>query len=166
MSKGQFQEAMDNVNMVYGDLIKIANDMVTKVAGDTNRIIEEIRNRIETLTNDELRTYMAKLAINSYSFSEIKEKSAFKAQCAEALRKEAYATNFSTAEGSVAAKENTATINTSDEIVVENLYELVASLLKTKLDEIHRVVDVLKTVLMSRLSEAKLNNFSDATTNE
>ena len=31
-----------------------------------------------------------------------------------------------------------------------------SDLFKTSLDEIHRTVDVLKTVLMSRLSEAKL----------
>ena len=32
----------------------------------------------------------------------------------------------------------------------------VASTLKTKADEIHRVVDALKTVLLSRQTEAKL----------
>ena len=162
MSKGNLNEALTNTNTTYKQLVEIANDIVEKCTKNIDELIKNAQDRIETMTNEEIRIFMIKVAMASYTFSEIKEKSAFKAQCAEALRKEAYATNFNEAVGSVAAKENTATINISDEIVVENVYNLVASLLKTKLDEMHRIVDVLKTILMSRLSEAKLNNISDA----
>ena len=164
MSKGNLNEALNTANMTYKQLVEIANDIVEKCTKGNDELIKATQGRIEELTNDEIRIFMLKLAMASYTFSEIKEKSAFKAQCAEALRKEVYATNFNEASGSVAAKENAAIINTADEIVVENVYDLVASLLKTKLDEMHRVVDVLKTILMSRLSEAKLNNITDATT--
>jgi len=44
----------------------------------------------------------------------------------------------------------------SEEIIVESLYKLVANLLKTKLDALHRLVDALKSVLMSKMQEAKL----------
>ena len=162
MSKGNLNEALNNVNMTYKQLVEIANDIVEKCTKGNDELIKNTQERIESLTNDDIRIFMLKLAMASYTFSEIKEKSAFKAQCAEAIRKEAYATNFSKAEGAVALKESKATLDTSDDIIVESVYDLVASLLKTKLDEMHRVVDVLKTILMSRLSEAKLNNISDA----
>ena len=46
----------------------------------------------------------------------------------------------------------------AENIVVSCLYELVASLVKTKLDSLHRLVDVLKSVLMSKMQEAKFMN--------
>ena len=89
-------------------------------------------------------------------FSEIKEKSALKAECAVTLRKDRYAEEFSLADGAVANKDSIAIRNISEEILVEAIYELISSLFKVKLDETHRLVDTLKTVLMTRLSEAKL----------
>ena len=86
------------------------------------------------------------------------DKSLFKATLGETLRKEAYAHSFNATEGTVAVRENTSIINTSAELLAEELYTLVANMFKTKTDEIHRVVDSLKSVLMSRMQEAKLSN--------
>jgi hypothetical protein len=44
------------------------------------------------------------------------------------------------------------------------LYNLVANLLKTKLDQLHRLVDALKSILMSRMQETKFMNIGS--TNE
>ena len=46
--------------------------------------------------------------------------------------------------------------------MVELLYELISNLLKTKLDELHRLTDTLKSILMSRMQEAKFLNTSVA----
>ena len=101
---------------------------------------------------------MLKLSLKSYTFSEIKEKATFKSVLAETIRKEEYAQNFNKTEGTVAVRENTATIDTGAEILSEEIYTLVANMLKTKLDEIHRVVNTLQTVLMTRMQEAKLTS--------
>ena len=42
--------------------------------------------------------------------------------------------------------------------VTEALYNLIANLLKTKLDQLHRLVDALKSILMSRMQETKFMN--------
>lgn len=152
------QEALENVGMVYSDLIDIANDMLKDAAGDIDALLEPVLDKVETISNDELRVVMTKLSIRAFSFCEIKEKAAFKSGIAEILRKEKYATNFGVAEGSVAAKENTATLQTSAEILAEQIYDLVADLFKVKLDSIYRVVDVIKTVLTTRVNEAKLTS--------
>lgn len=154
--KVSLQQALDNTNTVYGQLVEIANDIIESYTTEVDTLINLALNNIENLTNDMIRDLMLKLSLKSYCFSEVKEKSSLKAECAETLRKEAFAKAFNGAEGSVGAKENTAIINTSDEILVESIYTLVSSLFKTKLDEVHRVVDTLKTILMSRMSEAKL----------
>ena len=155
------QKALDEVDMTYAQLIEIANDILEHVAGDVNALVSEINERAESLSNEDIRAYMVKLALKSYSFSEIKEKAAFKATLAETIRKNAYAKTFGDLEGSVAAKESRAILQTSEEFLAEALYELVASLFKTKLDEAHRVVDVLKTTIMSRMQEAKLTQVEE-----
>ena len=98
---------------------------------------------------------MLKLSLKAYSFGDIEEKSAIKAECAEAIKKEKYSTIFTTTDGSNGMKDNIAMTQLSSEIVIQKTYELVPGLFKVKLDQIRRIVDTLKTVLMSRLSELK-----------
>lgn len=150
--------ALDAVDMTYDELIVIANEILADVIGDLDAIMESAYNNVEVLSNEAIRQLMLKLSLRSYSFSEIKEKSIFKATLGETLRKEAYARNFNSAEGTVAVRENTAILNTADEILAEEIYTLVSSLFKTKLDETHRVVSSLQSVLMSRMQEAKLSS--------
>lgn len=148
--------ALDNIDMVYNDLVIIANDIYTEQLGETELIVSRIYENIENLSNDDLRSNILRLSLKSYGFSEIKEKSAFKATLAETIRKEAHATAYGSAEGTAAAKENQAVLNTSSEILSEEIYDLVANLFKVKLDELHRLVAAMQSVLMSKMQEAKL----------
>lgn len=150
-------EALKNVDLTYQSLIDFANDVFEQTTGEIDGMIENAYKMSETLTNDSIRDLMMKLSLKSYSFSEIKEKSAFKAVLAETLRKETYAEQFNSAEGTVGVRENTAILNSSAEILAEEIHTLISSMLKTKLDEIHRVVNTLQTVLMTRMQEAKLS---------
>lgn len=152
------QQALDTVELTYSQIIEIANEIVNEYTRDANLLIKRAADNTESLNNDAIRTLMLQLSLKSYTFGDVKEKSAIKAECAEILRKETYAKKFNGTEGSVALRENTATIETSNEIIAETVYNLVANLFKVKLDEMHRIVDVLKTILMSRLSEAKLTS--------
>lgn len=152
----QVSKALDNIDMTYDELIDIANDVVADVSGDLSDMIQSAYNNIENLTNDSIRQLLLKLSLRSYAFAEIKDKSLFKATLGETLRKEAYAKSFNLTEGTVAVRENTSIINCSAEILAEELYALIASIFKTRVDEVHRVVDSLKSVLMSRMQEAKL----------
>lgn len=154
--RGNLDKALTNTETMYSNLVDIANNIVQEYTKDIDPLISQALSNVEKLTNDNIRVLLLKLSLMAYSFSELKDKSALKAQCAEILRKEAYSIKFNEIEGSVASKDSVATIETSDEILSEAVYELVASLFKTKIDTIFRVVDTLKTVLTSRLSEAKL----------
>ena len=150
-------EALNNIDMVYDDLIVIANDIYNAQVSELDRMITGVYSNIENLTNEDLRQFIMQVSLKSFAFSEIKEKAAFKSELAETLRKEAHANAYGAAEGTAAAKENLAVLSTSSELLSEEIYDLVANLFKVKLDEAHRVVDSAKTVLMSRMQEAKLN---------
>lgn len=156
VAKKNLKEALDQVEMTYEDLADIAKDMSEPFFKSANDLIKELSD-IQNLSNDAIRDYMIRLAINSYSLGEVKEKAAFKAECAEALRKETYAQKYYEAEGTVGAKDTLATMESASEIVVEALYKLVSSLFKVKMIEIHQMVDVLKSIMMSRMQEAKLS---------
>lgn len=152
----KLQEALDKTDDTYRDLIEIANTVVKTYTSDVNILIREAIENVDNLTNEDIRVLIVKLSLQAFNFGDIKEKAGLKAELSETLRKEAYAKAFNLVEGSVASKESQATMKVSYETSVELIYTTVASLFKTKLDEIHRVVDALKSVLMSRMSEAKL----------
>lgn len=166
MARGNLQLALDNTNTTYQQLVDISNDIVNKCVKDITPIILNINRDIENISNDQIRTYMLTLSLKAYSLAEIKEKASMKAEVAEILKKEAYATEFNGADGTVAVRENLAQINISDEILAQTVNELVSGILKVKLEELHRIIDTLKSILMSRLSEAKLISVSDGITNE
>lgn len=154
--KGNLQAALDATEKTYDNLVSIANNIVKEHVAEINEMVMDAYENVDEMSNENIRNLILKLSLKTFSFGDVKEKSALKAECAEALRKEAYAIAFNGAEGSVAAKENAATIDTSDEILTETIYEVVANMFKTKLDECHRVVSALTTVLTSRMAEAKL----------
>lgn len=151
-------KALENIDITYEDLIGFANEIFTATTSEIDAIITTAYDSIEIMSNDMLRDYMMRLSLKSYSFSEIKEKSAFKATLAETIRKNTYAEMFNKSEGTVAVRENTAIISSGAEILAEEIHSLVSNMLKTKLDEIHRVVSTLQSVLMTRMQEAKLSS--------
>ena len=156
MARPSLNEALANVEGTYAEVVEIANDMLSDIFDPINSLVSEIREAGAGISAEALRDYMVRLQLRSYEISDIKEKSALKAECAEALRKEKYARTFNAAEGTAGVRDNTAFLASSEEIIVEALYNLVASLLKTKLDEVHRLIDTLKSILMSKMQEAKL----------
>lgn len=157
MSKPKVDEALNNIEMVYKDIVDIANDMLDTMFIPINALVAEVNSKINTYTVEEIRNYIMRIQLRAYEISETKEKSTLKAELAESLRKEKYANAFNEAQGTSGAKDNTALLATSEETVVESLYNLVANLLKTKLDQLHRLVDCLKSILMSKMQEAKLS---------
>lgn len=152
----KLETALDNIEATYAQISEMASGIVNEVSANADSVIDGVKSKLDNLTNDGLREAMVRLSLEAYSLGAIKEKSAMKAEIAESLRKEAYAKSFSSKEGSVALKESSALLDISSEIVAETVCNLIASLLRNKLDELHRVVDTLKTTLTSRLSEARL----------
>ena len=156
MAKPGVQAALDAVDMTYSKLIDIVDDTRKSVMEDCDLLIEDVSNNIQDMSNDKIRDTLMRLSLKSYYLASIKDKSAFKANLAETIRKEAYAKAFGNAVGTVAQKDGQALLDTSSQAVAEKIHDLMADLFKSSTDEIHRTIDVLKTVLMSRLSEAKL----------
>lgn len=151
-------EALNNIEITYKELIEISNSFTKSIFDPIDQLVNDISLNINSMSIDQLRNYMLQLQLKAYSISEIKEKAALKAEIADSLQKEKFAINFTTADGSVGNKTNSAQIAVSQEIVSKTLYELVANLLKTKVDQLHRLVAVLTSTLMSRMSEAKFMN--------
>lgn len=148
-------QALENVEMTYQQLVDIANEITTPLFNCANTTIDEVVTNINNVTADMISKYILDLSTKSYQLSEIKDKAILKQQCAETLREEKYSQELLTIEGKVDEKKSQASLNSSEETLVEMLYTMVASALKTKIDELHRVVDSLKSVLMFKLAEMK-----------
>ena len=159
MAKKSLQEALDTIEMSYSELNEIANNMTEPFFQSINELTSQLGD-INSLSNDQVRNFMINMAMKSYSLSEVKEKAALKSSLAEAVRKETYSRKFSEGEGTQGIKDNYAMLECSNEVVAQALYESVAALFKSKADNCNRLVDTCKTVIMSRMSEAKLTTNS------
>lgn len=154
----KLEEALNKVEMTYKDLVEISNEMLAPMLDPINSLVGEINSKVNALPVDQIRDYILQLQLKAFEIAETKEKAALKAELAEAIQKEQFAISFNGMDGSAAVKDKLALVATSSEIVAETLYNLIANLLKTKLDQLHRLVDALKSILMSRMQETKFMN--------
>lgn len=150
-------KALEAVEMTYAQIKDIADSMLAGPFEEPNRIVEAIQYNIESMSIDMLRDSILRLQLAVYSLSELRDRSGIKATCAEAIRKEAYASSYIGQEGTAGVKDSNTILAISENIVTQCLYDLVASLVKTKVDQIHRMIDSLKSILMSRMQEMKLS---------
>ena len=150
-------KALEAVEMTYGQIKQIADDMLAAPFEEVNRLYGDVSTYVDSLSIDALRDYLLRLQLAAFGLSELRDRSGAKATCAEAVRKEAYAISYASQDGTAAAKDSAATLAVAENIVAQCLYDLVASLVKTKLDSLHRLIDTMKSILMSRMQEAKLN---------
>jgi len=156
----KLENALTNVETTYGELVEIANSMLKPMFDPINQLVSQINAAVNALTIEQIRDYILQLQLKAFEISETKEKAALKAELAETLQKEKFAISFNNLEGSAAVKDKLATVENASEVVAETLYNLVSNLLRTKLDQLHRLVSALTSVLMSRMSEAKFMNIS------
>ena len=148
--------AKQEVNDMFNDLSPLVQEIVNKYSSNLDKNISKISDAI-TLTNDEIRTLMLEISIECYMFGMSKDASVLKQECAETLLKEAQAKSYNATDGTQVIRSNQALIDTMDRQVVNMLYSAVASLCKTKIDEGHRIVNTLNSILISRNAEAKLS---------
>lgn len=154
--------ALDNVSLVYSDLSQVADSLVKPITLELDNLIKQAANNVNNLSLDDIRLLILQISLKSYTLGETKEKASLQSVCAEQLKDEAYAKKFNEIDGTVAFKQNKALLDSSFETLSEAVYNQVHTMLKLKLDECHRIVDALKSVLSSRMQEAKLA----ASTNE
>jgi len=155
----KLENALTNVETTYGDLVELVyKNMLDPVFKPINDLVNTISSTINALSIEQIRDYILQLQLKAFEISETKEKAALKAELAEAIQKEQYAIKFNGIDGSAAVKDKLATVAVSQEVVAETLYNLISNLLRTKLDQLHRLVDALKSILMSRMQETKFMN--------
>jgi len=153
----KLNEALDNVSLVYSDLMQVADSLVKPITLEIDTLIKGAESNVNNLSLEDIRLLILKISLKSYTLGEIKEKASLQSVCAEQLKDEVYAKKFNETDGTVAFKQNTALLESSYQNLAEAVYNEVHTMLKLKLDECHRVVDALKSVLMSRMQEAKLS---------
>lgn len=151
-----YKEAQDQLDNVYKQLRDVAKDVVRKYTKTLDGYVKKV-NEIETLTDGEIRVIMAKISYEAYSLAETREYSALKSEIATTLQKESFATEYMRADGTISDKSNIALLNTTKETAVDILYKNISKLMLVKLDEAHRVVNTLNSILISRSAEAKLH---------
>ena len=153
----ELNEVLSETDEATEQLENMARQIVSSYSAEVDSIIQHVSDHVNELNNDSLRALVSDLSFKAYSLSEAKEYSTLKSQISETLMKEQQAIQFNTSEGTVDVRKNISLLNTQNEQLVRMLYDTVSGLLKVKLDEVHRIVDTLKTVILSRNTEARIN---------
>lgn len=155
------ETAKKDVSEMYKSLQPTIKAIVDKHSKEIDNIILKIKKNFDTLTNKEIHDFMLQLGIETYYFSQIKDMSILKQECATALLKESQANSFNGTEGTQAIRSNQAIIDSLDKQVVSLMQNAIANLMKTKLDEAHRMINILSGVLISKNAENKLRGVKD-----
>lgn len=160
--KKELAEALDAIEIDYHTLVEIANEMNKPFFESIDNLMDSIRGAGNNLSIDQLRDYLLKLQLEAYRLSEIKENAQMRADLSEAKEKDKYAVIFNSLDGSAASKDKIAQAAISNEIVASTLNKVCAAQFKTKVDQIHRMVAVLTSILMTRMQETKFMNMGIA----
>lgn len=163
-----YKNADNELRDTYSNLAPVVKDIVAKHTKNIDEAMKKIKkDSAETMSNKELRNLILELQVEEFYFAPSKDLAVLRQECAVALERTAQAEIYNGTEGTQNYRTNKATANTVDKEVVRILYNAVANTMKTKLEETHRMIGVLNSILISRSAEAKLKgaNGDDDTRN-
>ena len=153
----KIDQANNDVNEIYFQLSDAAKETIGEIVKPIDDIVKELSKGINLFSNTELWDFQLKLGIESYKLANIKEQSSLKEACAEALYKEGLARSYAEAAGAAETKKQASILASIEKQAVSMLYTSISGILKAKLDEAHRLVNIIQNIQISRAAEAKLN---------
>lgn len=153
----KIDQANNDVNEIYFQLSDAAKETISEIIKPIDDIVKELSKGINLFSNTELWDFQLRLGIESYKLANIKEQSSLKEACAEALYKESLAKSYAEATGAAETKKQASILASIEKQAVSMLYTSISGILKAKLDEAHRLVNIIQNIQISRAAEAKLN---------
>ena len=153
----KIDQANNDVNEIYFQLSDAAKETISEIVKPIDDIVKELSKGINLFSNTELWDFQLRLGIESYKLANIKEQSSLKEACAEALYKEGLAKSYAEATGAAETKKQASILASIEKQAVSMLYSSISGILKAKLDEAHRLVNIIQNIQISRAAEAKLN---------
>lgn len=153
----KIDQANNDVNEIYFQLSDAAKETIGEIVKPIDDIVKELSKGINLFSNTELWDFQLRLGIESYKLANIKEQSSLKEACAEALYKESLAKSYAEATGAAETKKQASILASIEKQAVSMLYSSISGILKAKLDEAHRLVNIIQNIQISRAAEAKLN---------
>ena len=153
----KIDQVNNDVNEIYFQLSDAAKETIGEIVKPIDNIVKELSKGINLFSNTELWDFQLRLGIESYKLANIKEQSSLKEACAEALYKESLAKSYAEATGAAETKKQASILASIEKQAVFMLYTSISGILKAKLDEAHRLVNIIQNIQISRAAEAKLN---------
>lgn len=155
-AKKTIEKARKDAQTTFRELSPMVKEVVNKHSKEIDAIIAKIKKDLAVLTNKELQTYMLQLSIEAYEFAQSKDLATLQQECALVTQKHKQASIFNGTVGTQVVRTNESITGSVDQQVVTMIYNAVANCMKSKLDEVHRIVNILSNVLISRNAENKL----------
>lgn len=143
------------VNELYKQLKEAAIESVTGMTAPLDGMIKQLESGVSTMSNSELWDMQMRLGVETYKLGIAKEQSSLKSTCSDAFYKLSLAQSFCSIDGAQETKKQKSIADNVKSQAVAMLYSTASSILKTKMDEAHRIVNIIQSILISRASDAK-----------
>ena len=152
----------DEVIDLSSDVEKLVKEAVDKCCLDLDNIVFDIRSAImediTIVTNETLHKMIADLATMLYASVSQLENLGIKEDVSKKLKNDVFSRVKQETEGTVANKEAAATLASQSEDVVLTVYSRAYKQAKSKIDAGYEVLNVIKKILTTRISELELSN--------
>lgn len=155
MNREKIEKAEAEVNDTYFYLTDAVKEIVNPITANLDKLVKDLSKGINLYTNSQLWDFQMQISVEAYNIGIAKEQTSLKQTCAEALYKEGLANSYNLSVGTQEAKKQQSILDTVDKQAVNMLWSAVSSLLKTKCDEAHRLVNAIQNIQISRAAEAK-----------
>ena len=142
----EIKEAQNAVDTVADELSSVVASLVKEQTREIDKLINQLKKGIDTFSNADLRDIMAKISVETYFLSILKEQSSLRNSCAEALYKEGLAKSYSMAAGTQDARRNQSTLDNADKQAVSILYNTVNKRTSITIT-IKNIIILLKVIL-------------------
>lgn len=143
------------VNELYKQLKDAAVESVNAMTATLDGMIKQLESGVGTMSNSELWDMQMKLGVETYKLGIAKEQSSLKSTCSDAFYKLSLAQSFCSIDGAQETKKQKSIADNIETQAVAMIYSTASSILKTKMDEAHRIVNIIQSILISRASDAK-----------
>lgn len=143
------------VDELYKQLKDGAIESVNAMTATLDGMIKQLDSGVSTMSNSELWDMQMKLGVETYKLGIAKEQSALKSTCSDAFYKLSLAQSFCSIDGAQETKKQKSIADNIKTQAIAMLYTSASSILKMKMDEAHRIVNIIQSILISRASDAK-----------
>lgn len=152
------ENVVNKIDYISRTEIALCDEFVMKNCGKLDKLISNIYQDINNLTDQQVESYILELATQLYYVSSCQEMVGIKEDVCKMFKAKIYNEARREAQGTVADKDAQALLISQNESLALNVYTRAYKTIKAKVESGYEVLNSLKKIMNRRLAEIELSN--------